>query len=367
MKSTLIGPIYPYRGGIAHYTRQLAAGCVEAGHSAQVISFARQYPRFLYPGHSDIDPSPPPRALPNIAFSLNPLIPRTWRDVARDLLGSRPDLVCVNWWTPFWALPFGYLIRACENAGINTVVIVHNVRSHERFVLNGLLNRFTLRLGSKFLVHSETEAEKLRRLIRRQARLAVHPLPPFAHTEGQDGDDLRQSLGVGPDDKVLLFFGLIRAYKGLSLLIEALAVLRSRNVLPRLVIAGEFWVPKQPYLDQIARHGLESQVCIQDGYVTEDRVSALFRAADVLVAPHTRGTQSGSVALAQGFGLPIVASASIASGITMTEDYPLSVFETGNPDELARAIETQLWAKRKDMPAPTTSYWADLARALASL
>jgi glycosyltransferase involved in cell wall biosynthesis len=367
MKFIIIGPIYPYRGGIANYTRQLASGCDAAGFDVRVVSFVEQYPRFLYPGRSDIDPSPSPEALPDIDFALSPLLPRTWRDVARDLIRSQPDLVCINWWTPFWALPFGFLIRACEKAGIKSVVIVHNVRAHEKFFLNGLLNRFTLRLGSRFLVHSEIEAEKLRRLIRQQSKLVVHPLPPFDHYKSQEGDDLRRSLGLGPDDKVLLFFGLIRAYKGLSLLIEALAILRHRNIRPHLVIAGEFWVPKQSYVDQISRFGLESQVSIQDGYVAEHRVGALFQGADVLVAPHTRGTQSGSVALAQGFGLPIVASASIASGITMTENYPLSVFQTGNALDLARAIETQLHANRKDMPMPITDYWADLAHSLAEI
>lgn len=367
MNAVIIGPIYPYRGGIANYTRQLAMGFLEAGHRCRVVSFARQYPRFLYPGRTDIDPSPRPANLPEIELALDPFLPWTWQRVARELRQMRPDLVCINWWTPFWAVPLGFLIRACEGAGLPTVVIAHNVFAHEEFPLSRLISRLILRQGTRFLLHSAREEAKLRQLLRNKAEIVLRPLPPFSHATPSSGYNLREALGLSPDDKLLLFFGLIRPYKGLSVLIEALGILGTKNIRPKLVIAGEFWEPVRPYRDEIARQGLESQVFILEGYVPDDRIGALFERSDILVAPYLRGTQSGSVALAQSYGLPIVASASIASGIETMEGYPLSIFETGNARDLARAIESSLGAVRVAAPMPAHLFWADLARALAAL
>ena len=169
------------------------------GAAARVVSFARQYPSFLYPGKTDLDPSPRPAELPDSDFILDPLAPHTWRRTSRRIVKANPGLVCLNWWTPFWALPFSHLIRASTGAGINTVVIVHNVLPHEVSAFDRLLTRWTLRNARKFLTHSAIEAEKLRALTTGRSKIALHPLPPFDHPESGDTFDVRQDLGIGLD------------------------------------------------------------------------------------------------------------------------------------------------------------------------
>ncbi|MBI1800139.1 MAG: glycosyltransferase, partial [Chloroflexi bacterium] len=240
MKITLVGPVYPYRGGIAHHTDLLTRALRER-HDVQVVSFRRQYPRWLYPGRSDREPSDEEQAV-EAEFWLDPLQPWTWWQTSRRIEQFNPELVVIQWWTTFWAPAFATMAYLLRRAGLSPAFIVHNVLPHEPRPGDGLLARLALRQATKFIVHAAREGKRLRALFP-HAKLEVCPLPCFGQFADQRTSraKARQRIWLPQDGPVVLLFGLIRPYKGLRYLIEAVSLLHREACSIRLVVAGEFW------------------------------------------------------------------------------------------------------------------------------
>jgi glycosyltransferase involved in cell wall biosynthesis len=303
MRYVLIGPTYPYRGGISHYTTLLYQH-LGAAHEVKLYSFKRQYPARLFPGRTDRDPSRSPLRA-DCEYLLDPSNPLTWLETFRRIKGDRPDALILQWWVPYWAPAFtsiAFLVR--KFTPIRVLFICHNVMPHEGSAIDRLSAKLTLGQGHCFIVQSQKDWGNLKRLLpEAEARKAVLPIYDAFSSEVMESALAKKTLGL--DGPVILFFGFIRQYKGLEYLIRAMPeVLRSFQV--KLLIVGEFWEDKEPYLKTIEELGLQGDAVVVDRYVPNEEVGLYFSAADLVVLPYVDATQSAIVSLAYAFDKPVI-------------------------------------------------------------
>jgi len=339
MNITLIGPVYPYRGGIAHFNTQLARAVKDNGHNTQVISFKRQYPTWLYPGRSDKDPSKSPIRI-EAEFLLDPFYPWTWYQTAKRILQFHPDMVVIHWWTTFWAVPFATLSSFLKRKNILIVYLIHNVIPHEKKAWDTWLARLALLKGDAFLVQTQQENTRLQDLIP-DARVIVsqHPVYNIFSESKIPKNQARNRLSLPENTPIILFFGIVRPYKGLNYLLEALALLRDQGMKIFLVIAGEFWEDKGTYTKQIDDLDLSNLIKIDDRYIPNEEVTILLSAADLMVAPYVRTSQSGAAEVALGSGLPIIVTDIVAQGIPERNINKVMIIPAADSTVLASAIQ----------------------------
>lgn len=336
---TLVGPVWPYRGGIALHTTLIARTLRQAGYPLQVISFRRQYPQWLYPGATDKDQSQ--EAIKTEAeYLLDPLWPLSWVRAAQAITASQPDLVAIAWWTTFWSPADAALARLLIRKGCRMAYIIHNVLPHESKPYDHWLARLALSPAQAFLVHTEAEKRRLLRLLPgSKALVAPLPVAGIFNRPGPTQTEARRALNLPLEGPILLFFGFVRPYKGLGVLLQAMGMLRQQGIRPYLAITGEFWHDKASYLAQIATLGLDEQARIEDRYIPNEELGQWFAAADALVAPYVEGTTQSAVAsLSMGFGLPLILSEQVAQGVREENLPNLIVVPTGDAGALARAI-----------------------------
>lgn len=320
MKIAVVGPTYPFRGGIAHYSTLLVKHLRAAGHTTLFYSFTRQYPRWLFPGKTDQDPS---QAAPRVAceYLLDPMNPLTWWRLYRRLRAEQPDMLLLQWWVPYWT-PFLTLMShwVKKHTSITLLFICHNVIPHDG---GGFLDRrfaiTVLHRGDAFIVHSNQDKYYLQALLP-DALVYKMRIPTYSEI-GQPGAGasgppaalttpttatLRADLGIPADDcPVVLFFGFVRPYKGLEYLLQALQlVLKQRRV--HLLIVGEFWTAPEFYERYIRDLGISEAVTIVNRYVPNEALQHYFALADVVALPYISATQSAVVQLAFGFGKPVI-------------------------------------------------------------
>jgi D-inositol-3-phosphate glycosyltransferase len=338
MRISIVGPVYPYRSGIAHFTAELARILQERGHQIQLISFRRQYPALLFPGKSDRDSSQVPVLFP-ADYHLDPFLPWTWQSSARQIAGFAPQAVIIPWWTTYWAPSFWSLSALLRKQGRPVFYLIHNVLPHESKPWDTWLTRQVLRQGRGFILLSRSQQDPLLKLVPR-ARTVVSPHPAYTMFSHQriPIKEARQILEL-PDPMIIaLFFGIIRPYKGLSYTLEAIAELHHRGIEIFLLVAGEFWENKAVYLEKIRTLQIQDNVRIEDRYIPNEEVARYFSAADLFLAPYTAGTQSGASNLAIGFGLPIITTERISQGLN-PDATSISLVPPGDSQALADAIE----------------------------
>jgi glycosyltransferase involved in cell wall biosynthesis len=343
MKIGMLGPVYPYRGGIAHFTTLLAKKLIEAGHEVQVVSFKKQYPAWLYPGESDKDHSPG-REKVDADYLLTPLNPLSWRRTVRVITAFQPEQVVLPWWVTIWGPAFRFIIPRLKQRGIPVTMLIHNTMPHEARRMDRLLTRRALEQADSYIVMTEKEKGRLLDLLPGAENIHIAPLPifhafkPTALTQ----QEARQRLGLPPDQPVLLYFGFIRPYKGLGVLIDALKFMTDQGDKAHLLVVGEFWEDQSKYLSQISALGLTDQVHIHDTYIPDDEIAPFFKAADVLVAPYIDGTQSAALKTALGFGLPAVVTDVITDDTIQRLPARCRVVPAGDAGALAEGIREQM-------------------------
>jgi D-inositol-3-phosphate glycosyltransferase len=287
-----IGPVPPLAGGIAHCGAGLVQGLRRAGHEAEIVTWAAQYPRFLYKSPARDESA---TALSGTRFSLRWWTPWSWWRAGREARGA--DLLVLPWVTPLQAPAYRTILAAAR--GVPTLIVVHNPHPHDPRPLDTSLTRGVLRRADTLLTHSSSAASALPDLAP-GIPVETSPHPPNLDIEARP-------LPPHPPFKAL-FFGLVRAYKGLDIAIDALAILRTRGIPIELTVAGEFWEPVETWRTRISEANLTGAVDLQPGYVPDDAVAELFASHHVVVAPYRSATQSGVVPLASAAGRPTVAT-----------------------------------------------------------
>jgi glycosyltransferase involved in cell wall biosynthesis len=306
MKIVLVGTAYPMRGGIAHYVALLYQKLKQQGHEVQIVSFKRQYPAFLFPGKTQQDTSQEVIELPSIPLidSINPF---SWIKTFRYIKKLKPDLVVYKYWMPFFAPCYGTIVLLTRLfTRSKSVYIGDNIVPHEQIpVMDYLLTKWALWKVDFFIVQSETVQKDLLKF-KSAANYKLVPHPVFEiFQENYTMESARARLKIGLDEKVVLFFGYIRAYKGLNCLIDALpAVLKQQPV--KLIIAGEFYDNEEKYRQQIKDLELESHIILKADYIPNEDVGLYYAAADVVALPYISATQSGIIQIAYNYNKPVI-------------------------------------------------------------
>lgn len=300
----LLGPFWPYRGGIAHFSAALARGLAVRGHGVLTVTFRRQYPDLLFPGRTQLDAGSPPVDVPLAQRLLDTLNPLSWLRTARQIQAERPDVLVLAYWMSFFAPALGTVARLLRRRGVRVLAVVHNALPHERRPGDAVLGRYALGACDGLIVMSDAVRRDVERLVPGvPVRQVAHPVyDQFGPIVPQD--EARQRLDVPAEGPLFLFFGFIRPYKGLRVLLDAFADVVARVPDARLIVAGEFYEGEDSLRTQAAPLG--PAVRFDADYVADDRVGLYFSAADAVVQPYVTATQSGVAQIAFHFGRPVV-------------------------------------------------------------
>ena len=303
MKITIIGPVYPYKGGISHYTGLMCKNLRER-HEVDMITYSLQYPKILFrKPQKDFDNAT--FSVEDTQFILNTANPLSWRKTAERINKQKPDLVIVQWWHPYFSPCYTGILRRLLQTKV--ICVCHNVFPHERFPLDRFLTKRVLKKGNGFIVHSEQDASDLLSVCPgasfRQTVLPTYDAFRFAE---MGREEARSVLGIAEDARVLLFFGLVRKYKGLQYLLRAMPAIRNEMKDVKLLIVGDFGGDKDEYLSMIDQLEISSSVEIFDGYMPDKEVQKFFAASDLVVLPYVSATQSAVVQIAYGLERPVL-------------------------------------------------------------
>ncbi len=303
MKIIIIGPSYPYRGGIADTNESMCRALSKEGHDTSIITFTVQYPSFLFPGKTQyaVDKKPPNISITRLINSINPL---NWIWVARKINRLKPDLVIVRYWLPVLAPCLGTIVRLL-NKNVVTIAMCDNVIPHEKRLGDRSLTRYFIGAFNGFMTLSKTTLEELTSFTDKSKRYHPHPINDDLG-EAVPQKQAREYLGLDIDSKYLLFFGLIREYKGLDLALKALGVEKVKQLNIKLLIVGEFYEPKEKYIELVNQLGLNDNIIIVDEFIPIEKIKYYFSAADLVVQTYKSASQSGISQIAFNFTCPIL-------------------------------------------------------------
>lgn len=305
LKIVLIGPVYPYKGGIAHYTA-LMYRALSKSHDVHMISYKLQYPHFLFK-REQRDYRNDTFKIEDTDFYINTANPFNWLATARHIQKLHPDLVIMQWWHPYFSPCYWTICKLLRKLKI--LFVCHNVFPHERFPMDRFLTRHVLASGNYYIVQSTMDEEDLKSIKKNAVyKKTVHPTYNAFKIQGLSKEEGRSLLHIDAESKVLLFFGFVREYKGLKHLLRALPQVIEQLDDVKLLVVGDFADDKQYYLDMISELHIANHIEIHDGYVPDKEVEKFFAASDVVVLPYESATQSGIVQIAYGFEKPVIAT-----------------------------------------------------------
>ena len=302
----IIGPAHPLRGGLAAYNERLAHAYQEQGHEVTIFTFSLQYPSFLFPGKTQYSTEPAPKDL-NIRIAINSINPLNWWKVGRAIRKLQPDLVICKFWLPFMGPCFGTILRLVKkDPNVKVVSIIDNIIPHEKRPGDRMLAQYFVDTVDAFVVMSRSVGEDMKQFVNNQPITYIpHPIYD-SYGVLLRKEDAQQWLDIPKGKPYLLFFGFIRAYKGLDLLIRAMADERIRQRGVRLIVAGEFYGDEQGYLDLIKEMKVADSLILKTDFIPDSEVRYYFCAADLVVQPYKSATQSGISQLAYHFEKPML-------------------------------------------------------------
>jgi glycosyltransferase involved in cell wall biosynthesis len=306
MRIVICGPAHPYRGGIAAYNERLAQQFLHEGDAAAIYTFRLQYPAFLFPGKTQFDEGYGPVGV-TITRAISSLNPLNWFGTGLRLRRARPDLVIMRFWLPLLAPSLGFIARIVRGNGYTRVVaIFDNVVPHEKRIGDRLLTKFFINSIQGALVMAKAVENDLRQFDS-NIPCVITPHPLFDnYSEPVSRAEAIVHLKLCPVDRFILFFGFIREYKGLDLLLEAMADPAIVNLGIKLIVAGEFYEDEKPYFDIIHKYGIADRVILHTHFISNEEVRYYFSAASLVVQPYRSATQSGVTQVAYYFSKPMV-------------------------------------------------------------
>jgi D-inositol-3-phosphate glycosyltransferase len=340
VKIIIIGPAFPLRGGIAHLNESLCRAFIKEGDMAEIVSFSLQYPSVLFPGKTQKEEGNPPTDI-TIHTRINSVNPLNWFSVASFIKNRKPDLVIIRYWLPFMAPCLASIARLIKSPSTKIVAICDNVIPHEKRPGDKQLTQYFVNSCDAFVVMSKSVEDDLRKFDTvKPSTFIPHPVYDI-FGKAVSKEEAQQKLNLNPADKHILFFGFIRKYKGLDLLLKALGqlvrlrVVEASNI--KLLIAGEFYDNKDEYLQLIKENGLENNVIIRSDFIPSEEVKYYFCAADIIVQPYQTATQSGVTQIAYHFARPMLVTNVGGLAEIVSHNRVGYVTET-NPKSIASAL-----------------------------
>ena len=336
-KIILIGSAYPLRGGgIASYNERLAREFMAHGFDTTIYTFSLQYPKILFPGSTQYSSEPPPADL-KIKVCINSINPFNWIKVGNELRKIKPDIIVVRYWLPFMGPCFGTILRRVKkNKHTKVICIADNIIPHEKRTGDTLFTKYFVKPVDAFITMSKKVFDDLQKFVKNKpSQFIPHPLyDNFG--EKISKEDAREKLGIGLNEKIILFFGFIRKYKGLDILLEAMKILKDQDQQIKLLIAGEFYDDKKIYDEQINRLGIRDNLILHTDFIPDSEVKYYLSAADCVVQPYRNATQSGVTPLAYHFEKPMIVTN--VGGLPDMVPYKVGLLAEPNAKDIAEKI-----------------------------
>ena len=336
-KVVIIGPGHPLRGGLATFNQRLAKEFNDRGDDCSIYSFSLQYPSFLFPGKTQYSDEPAPEGI-KIHTVINSVNPLNWIKVGNRLKKERPDLIVVRYWLPFMGPALGTILRRVrKNRHTKIICIADNVIPHEKRPGDKSFTKYFLKSCDAFITMSEKVMSDLHLFQPgKTAKLVSHPLyDNFGSIIPKS--DARKHLGLPVGEKIILFFGFIRKYKGLDLLLETMADKRIKDAGVKLLVAGEFYEDEKPYKEQIEKLGIKDQLYLRTDFIPDSEVKYYLSAADAVIQPYRNATQSGVTPLAYHFEKPMVVT-NVGGLPSLVPHEKVGLVTTADPEAIATGI-----------------------------
>ena len=305
MKIAIVGPFYPFRGGIAQFTSQMAEE-LSKSHELFCVNFIKQYPTLIFPGKTQYDKSSDYIEIPNQRL-LTPYNPFTYTKTAKSIIDFKPDMVIFNYWIPFTAIAYNYVAKQIrKKIEARIITITHNLESHEKWLMAEKITKHAMQFSDGIVTLSKVVQKDAERFFPQKHLFpAFHPTYSFYKKGKVTRESAKKALGF-TDEKVVLFFGYIKKYKGLDLLLKSFPKLLEKIPNTRLLIVGEVYGEAKQYYDLIDELKIKDRVTFVREFVPNEEVEKYFLAADVLALPYKQATQSGVAQIAFSFGKGVV-------------------------------------------------------------
>ena len=338
MHIVLLGTAYPFRGGLATFNERLARQLQAEGHEVEVITFTLQYPSFLFPGKTQYSSEQAPADL-HITQQVHSCNPFNWWKVGNKIRCMQPDLLISCYWMAFFAPCYGIIQRiAKRNGKTRCIGLVHNMIPHEPNLLDKLLAPFYVRYTDGFVALSESVVKDIDSLDKQTKPKASYPHPIYDHYgEQMSKEEACQALNLNPENQYMLFFGLVRAYKGLDLLLDAFGKVKDQLPDLRLIVAGEFYEDEEKYRAQLYFNKLNDRVIIHNDFIADADLCKYFGAADLIVQPYKSATQSGVTQVAFHFEKPMLVT-NVGGLGEIVHDHKMGYAVEPNAEAIAEAI-----------------------------
>ena len=369
MKIILLGTSWPFRGGLATFNERLAKQFMAEGHDVEIWTFTLQYPSFLFPGKTQYSNEPAPEGIA-IRRELNSCNPFNWIRVGKAIKKAAPDLLICCYWMSFFAPAYGLISRmAKKNGKTKCVALVHNMIPHEPNILDKLFAPYFIKSQDGFVALSESVVKDIDLLDKANKPKTFSPHPIYDHY-GERMTKKEACAALGLDDKNgdMLFFGLVRAYKGLDVLLDAFGLIKDQLPTVQLIIAGEFYEDEEKYRAQIAANGLKERVLLRNEFIPDADFRKYFGAADLIVQPYKTATQSGVTQVAFHFEKPMLVT-NVGGLGEIVHDHKMGYACEPKAEAIAADIVDYFQNKRQEaytayLQKEKTKYaWSNMARA----
>ena len=335
-KVIIIGPAWPLRGGLASFDERLARQFTAEGYDTSIYTFSLQYPDFLFPGTTQYSTEPAPEGI-HIKVCINSINPLNWLKIGNELRNIQPDLVIVRYWLPLMGPCLGTILRMIKKNHFSKIIcIADNVIPHESRPGDKPFTKYFVKPVDAFVTMSEKVRKDLSLFTSKPVRQVVHPLyDNFG--ESVSKQEARQRLSLPENEKIILFFGFIRKYKGLDVLLEAMNDLRIREAGIKLLVAGEYYEDRKEYDDLIARLEISSQLILRTDFIPDSEVRYYLSAADFVIQPYRNATQSGVTPLAYHFEKPMLVT-NVGGLPDLVQDGKVGIITEPDPTAIASGI-----------------------------
>ncbi len=306
MKITILGPAHPLRGGIAALNERLAAELVSEGHNVNIVSFSLQYPKLLFPGKTQY--SEEKNKFPfQITEEVNSVNPASWLKTGKKIKNEKPDILIVRFWLPFMAMSLGTICGIVKKNGHTKIIsVVDNIIPHEKRPGDKTLSNYFIKKADGFIAMSKSVLTDLNKFDSKKPKI-YSPHPIYDHYgKIKPRETALEKLELDKEFRYVLFFGFIRDYKGLDLLLKAFSDDFFEKNKIKLIVAGEFYTDEEPYRKLITKLNLQEKIILRTGYIPNSEVENYFNAADIVAQPYKSATQSGVTQIGYHFNKPML-------------------------------------------------------------